>query len=322
MPERIAPVTIDYAAIAADMPTVEKPTEPAAAPRTNDPATPATPAALKVEPAEGAPAEKLPPEAEAPFKKGFDQLVKGQAELRAQRDALKPFEGLSKAVSPVQASALVKALASGDPLAAMTALGFSYADVSARVAGGAAKPSEKPAAAESEKPTAESADPELVEMKRAWKAQQAQQAQQTILDSIKTAVTGAGEKFKTISGLEDFEGVRRVIDEMWVASHPDPRQRFLPSENGLENIAIAAEEYERRLAAGEVTLTKKQWEKLASLTAAPGSGSTAARPPENRPGTAPVSAAKSLTNKTAAPPAPVAPRPSEPDYAALARELP
>ena len=316
MPERIAPVAIDYAAIAAEMPTVEKPAEPAAA------AAPPPPSGEK--PAESAPAEKLPPEAEAPFKKGFDQLVKGQAELRAQRDALKPFDGLSKAVSPVQAAALVKALASGDPLAAMTALGFSYADVSARVAGGAAKPTDppKPTATEPEKPTAESTDPELVEMKRAWKAQQAQQAQQTILDSIKTAVTGAGEKFKTISGLEDFEGVRRVIDEMWVASHPDPRQRFLPSENGLENIAIAAEEYERRLAAGEVTLTKKQWEKLASLTGAPASGSTPARPPENRPGTAPVSAAKSLTNKTAAPPAPVAPRPSEPDYAALARELP
>lgn len=308
MPERIAPVTIDYAAIAADMPTVEKPAEPTAA------AAPPPPAGEQ--PAEGAPAEKLPPEAEAPFKKGFDQLVKGQAELRAQRDALKSFDGLSKAVSPVQAAALTRALASGDPMAAMTALGFSYADIASRVAGAPAKPPEKPAEMNTSSEPAKDEDPEIAEIKATFRANRAEAQKSQILDGIKGALAKTPEKFSNIIGLDAQAGVMSVLDEIFA------RTGTLPSENALENIAIAAEELERRLSSGEIPLTKKQWEKLASLTTAPASGSTPARPPENRPGTAPVSAAKSLTNKTAAPPASVAPRPSEPDYAALAREIP
>lgn len=318
MPERIAPAAPDYAAIAKEMPAAEA---PAAAPP--PPAAPASPPAAEPEtaekPAAAAPEEKLG--AGTPFEKGFEQLTKRTHALRLREEAVKPLEALGKAVNPMQAQALARALVSGDPMAAMTALGFSYADIAARVAGAPAKTEEKP---EEKKPeaAAREEDPELVAIKAHYRAQAAAQQEAAILDGIKSTIMGAADKFKTVAGLEDFKGVQRVIDEMWVGSHPDPRFRSLPSENAVENIAIAAEEYERRLSSGEVQLTKKQWEKLQSLTAPPSSGSTPAEATRERPGTAQVSAAKTLTNKVSAPPAATATRPSEPDYAALARELP
>lgn len=326
MPERIAPAVPDYAALAKELPTTAEPTPAPAAPPPSE-AAPAEPTEQKVE--QKVEQKEAPPAEEkigvgTPFEKGFEQLTKRTHALRLREEAVKPLESLAKAVNPVQAQALAKALASGDPMAAMTALGFSYADIAARVAGAPAKPPEKPA----EEPTeqdknAPAEDPELAAIKASWRAQQAAQQKQVILDGIKNVVTQAAEKFKTVAGLEDYAGVSSIIDEMWIASHPDPKLRTLPSDNALENIAIAAEEYERRLTSGEVPLTKKQWEKLQNLTKAPSSASTPTEATRERPGNAQVSSgSKTLTNKTAAPPASAAPRPSEPDYAALARELP
>lgn len=309
MPERIATAGPDYAALAKELPTTEAPA-PQAPPPTEKPAEPEQ----KTE-------QKVPEQTEeklgvgTPFEKGFEQLTKRTHALRLREEAIKPIESLAKAVNPVQAQALAKALASGDPMAAMTALGFSYADIAARVAGAPTKPAEKPA--EPEQKTQQNEDPEIAELKAWRRAQVAREQQAIILDGIKGVVTGAGEKFKTLSALEDFGGVQKVLDEMWAQGN-----NSFPSDNALENITIAAEEYERRLVSGEVALTKKQWEKLQGLTKPAASGSTPVEATRERPGNAQVSAAKTLTNKTAASPASVATRPSEPDYAALARELP
>lgn len=324
MPERIAPAAPDYASIAKEMPTItEEPAQPAAAPPASvEQKTEAPQTEEKVEQKTEAPQAEEKLGVGTPFEKGFEQLTKRTHALRLREEAVKPLETLGKAVSPVQAQALARALASGDPMAAMTALGFSYADIAARVAGAPAKTPEKPAEEPEAQPEARNEDPELAAIKAHFRTQQQVQQKAAILDGIKSVVTGAAEKFKTVAGLEDFDGVRNIIDEMWVASHPDPKLRTLPSDNALENIAIAAEEYERRLTSGEVPLTKKQWEKLQNLTKGTSSVSTPSEATRDRPGHAPVSAAKTLTNRTAAPPAAVAPRPREPDYAALARELP
>lgn len=328
-PAPVAPV--DYAAIAKDMPSDAGDAGDA---EFNEAAAAGKPAPVAAKPTEEAPAEGEPaaaPEPEdekvgvgTPFEKGFAQLTKRNAALRAREDAIKPFEGLAKAVNPIQAAALSKALASGSPMAAMNALGFSYADIAASVAGGGAKPpAAAPPTAPAAAPAAKDEDPEIAAIKASFRAQQVQQQQATILGGIKDVVTKAGEKFKTIAGLEDFAGVDAVLAEMWNGSHPDPAMRAFPSDNGLENIAIAAEEYERRLVSGEVPLTKKQWEKLASLTGASASAPTASEATRERPGNAPVSSAgKTLTNKTGAPRAPAATR-TDPSklYEEIARQL-
>ena len=316
MPERIAPVAPDYSAIAKEMPSpASTPEKPAAAPA-------AVPAGAPAEqPVEGAPAEpENKPAGEGagtPFEKGFARLATAQSEFRQQKEAAKHGLNLARVVSPIQAAALEKAMNSNDPLAAMNALGYSYADIASRVAGAPAKPAEAKLEPEA-KPEAKEEDPELVAMKEHWKQTKMREQQSVILGGIKDAVLKAADKFKHIAGLEDFEGVRGIIDSMW-----DPEAKsFVGGATGLEVIQIAAEEYERRLREGEVTLTKKQWEKMQNLTAAPASGSTATEATRDRPGNAPVSTAKTLTNKAGAPTVPRATRPAGPDYDALARELP
>jgi hypothetical protein len=301
------PAPVDYKDIAKGMPLDE-----VAAPAfdENKPA-PVKTEAPKETPVEAAPKPGDVTEGEGagtPFEKGFKQLTQKAAALRSREDAVKHLEPLSKALSPVQSAALVKALASGDPLAAMTAMGFSYADVSARVAGApaakppAGKPPEQPS---DEKPVADE-DPEIAELKAWRREQKTATARAAIIDGIKGVVTGAGEKFKTIAALEDFEGVQSIINSMW---NPEEKE-FVGGATGLEVIQIAAEEYERRLASGEVALTKKQWEKLGSLTPAPASGSTPPATTRVRSGNAPVSSgSKTLTNNAGAPPsAPAATR--------------
>lgn len=314
MPERIAPAPIDYAAIAKDMPSPAPATEkPAAAPAAATTEKPAE------KPAEGAPAEQPAGEAVGtPFEKGFARLATAQSEFRQQKEAAKHGISLARLVTPVQAAALERAMAAGDKLGVMTALNISYADIAASVAGAPPKPPEKKEGEPEAKSEAKEEDPELMAMKEHWKQTKLNEQKTVILGGIKEIVTKAADKFKHIVGLEDFEGVRSLIDSMW-----DPEAKaFVGGASGVEVIQIAAEEYERRLASGEVTLTKKQWEKMQNLTAAPGSGSTVPEATRERPGTAPVSTAKTLTNKAGANTVPAATRPAGPDYEALARELP
>lgn len=309
-----APPPIDYAAIAKEMPTIEIVAD-----------KPAAPAVAAVEkptekPAEGekpAAAEKEEPlGVGTPFEKGFSQLATKQAEFRREKDAAKHGLALAKVVNPVQAAALEKAMATGDGLAAINALGFSYADIASRVVGAPPekKVEEKPA--EGVKPEVNE-DPEIKELKEERRQRKLAEQNSMIVNGIKGVVTSGGEKFKTIAALEDFEGVRSVIDGLW----DQEAKSFVGGISGVEAIQVAAEEYERRLASGEVPLTKKQWEKLQNLTPGAAAGSTGSEATRERPGNAPVSSAKTLTNKGAAPVATPATPHSGPDYEAIAREM-
>jgi hypothetical protein len=317
VPERITPAAPDYSAIAKEMPSPAPTTEkPAAAPA----AAPVEGAPVEKS-AEGAPAEpETKPTSEGagtPFEKGFARLASAQSEFRQQKEAAKHGLNLARVVSPLQAAALEKAMASNDPLAAMNALGYSYADIASRVAGAPARPPEKKVEEPEVKPEVKSEDPDLAAMKEHWKQTKMAEQKSVILGGIKEVITKAADKFKNIAGLEDFEGVRSIIDSMW-----DPEAKaFVGGATGVEVIQIAAEEYERRLRDGEVTLTRKQWEKMQNLTAPASSGSTGLEATRDRPGNATVSA-KTLTNKAGAPVAPTKTRPAGPDYEALARELP
>lgn len=306
-PAPAAPV--DYTDIAKGMPNDDVP-----APTEGQPAAPAPVKTEAPETGETKPEPKPgePAEGEGvgtPFEKGFKQLTAKSAALRAREDAVKPLEALGKLINPEKAQVLARALQSNNPMSVMNALGFSYADIAAAVAGagGQPKPGTPPAAKPPEqKPPEQEMSPEIAEIVANHRAQKVQQMEQTIIGGIKDVVTAAAAKFKTIAGLEDYQGVNQVLKEMW-----DQGGGAFPSNNPTENITLAAEEYERRLRDGEVTLTKKQWEKMQGLTAAPASGSTPPAATRVRPGNAPVSSGSSttLTNNAGSPPAPAATRP-------------
>jgi hypothetical protein len=295
-------VDIDFDAIAGDMPMDDKPARQAAAP-----AEP--PAASEELPAEGS---EVPPEqgGKAPtwMDKRFGDLAKQSAEVRKQREELKPVVALSRALSPVQASALEKALAAGNPMAAMTAMGFSYADVAASVAGGGTNPPVPPKKGEPpEEPEATSADPELEEIKRERREMRQQAQRSGIVQSIKTQLAPLAAKFKHINALENFDGVMGILDEFF------EQAGSLPSQHAVENIRIAAEELERRYVDGELPLTRKQWEKIQGLTTQPSSASTQPEATRTRPGTAPGQrGSRTLTNNAGAPPTAPAANPTDP----------
>lgn len=314
--------TVDYNDIAKGMPSEEVAAAPApaapveAAAETKAPE--AKPGEAKVEPKPG---DTVEGEGEGTtFEKGFKQLTQRSAALRAREDSVKPLEALAKIIDPAKAQAFTKALQSNNPMSVMAALGFTYADIAASVAGGGVgQPQVVPEAAPAPAPAGE-VNPEIAEVLATFRAQKAQQQEQTVLTGIKNVVVAAAAKFKTVAGLEDFQGVSNVLAEMWVNG-----KNSFPSNDAVENITIAAEEYERRLASGEVLLTKKQWEKLQNLTPAPASGSTPPATTRARSGNAPVSSgSQTLTNNAGAPPsAPVATR-SDPTkmYSDIAAGMP
>lgn len=310
------PAPIDYAALAKEMPSSEPATPAAVKPVPAAAEKPAPAAVEKEAPAAPAVEKEEPVGVGTPFEKGFAQLATKQAEFRREKDAAKHGLSLARVVNPVQAAALEKAMAAGDGLAAMSALGFSYADIASRVVG--APPEKKPEDVKPEdaKPQVEE-DPEIKELKEERRQRKLAEQQAVIVDGIKGVITKGGEKYKTIAALEDFNGVSAVLDELWRMGNGS-----FPANSALENIAIAAEEYERRLSSGEVPLTKKQWEKLQNLTQAASPVSTGAEATRDRPGNAPVSSAKTLTNKGAAPRAAPATQYSGPDFDAIAREMP
>jgi len=243
-----SPAAIDYSAIANEMPS-EAPAEPASekkpAPVESSPATEAKP---EEKPAE-AKQEEAPGD-DNPFKSGFEKLVKQQKELREQREAAKHGFELAEVVSPAQALALKTALSKGDKLGVMTALGISYTDIAQAVVGASkgeppkppAQPAKESPAEQAQRIALESLPPQVQEVVTAYKRQQQVAVEQQVKSAIKEVITAHASKLKHVSGLEAVEEVSAVMEEMFA------RAGGFPSNDPRENIRIAAEEAELRLA--------------------------------------------------------------------------
>lgn len=288
-PAPAAPAPLDYSAIAAELPTDAPTTEEA--PVTEKPVE--KPVEAKPEGEEKPKGEEKPAEKGEgdPFKRGFEQLVKQQKELREAREASKHGFELAEVVSPAQAAALKTALAKGDKLGVMNALGISYTDIASAMVGASKGEAPKPPAEkpqEEQKPVAV-LPPEVQEVVAAYKQMQAQQQKQTIDTAIKDVITKNATKLKHVAGLEAVDEVSAVLEEMY------RRAGGLPSNDPVENIRIAAEEAESRLARQAA-----RWSKV--LTPATDSATI----PSGKAPVTPVSPAqssggKTLTNKLGAP---------------------
>jgi len=216
-----------------------------AAPEKTTPAAPPAPVPAepekKVEAAPAEPEKKPEPVPEGVpdrIKQSFEKLAVERSAFRKEQEAVKPYTEALKVLNPTQAQALSKALSAKDPLAALTALGYSYADVASRVVDMGA-PAPKKGEAPKEAPAQ---DPEVAELKKelaevkAWRAeQQKQQVLTRITDAVKDKplITKLGEQNLVLDYLTDFHA----------------RTGRTPGDTFEESVAVAAEAVEQHLAA-------------------------------------------------------------------------
>lgn len=245
-------------------------------------------------------AAKAPPTQAKAEDDGLPTLLKLAKDRDAQRkqaeqkelDAAKPYMDALKVLSPVEAQALARAKQMGDPISALTALGFTHAQYTARLLGQNTPQQEK-----TESPKTQPQSEEVLTLKQRLEnlERERQDEKMTSMRSqAMSAIQGLlkdDPKFRTIAGLEDYEGVERTL----IQYHRE--NGSLPGATFEESVKLAAELYEYDL--------KKQaerWRKV--LTPAQQAAQTpAVKAPE--PPSAGTERSRTLTNASASSPAPV-----------------
>jgi len=323
------------------MPAEAKPAAPAAQPEAQPPAAAETPAptspqdfiaqaaakletAPEVKPAAAAkpaPPPAEPPKAEAPkpaeeakkpedpFATRWAQFTEAQrrqraeaeahkAELRAEREAMRK--------EAAELDALRAAKASGSPVKALMALGWSYEDATAEVMG-------KPVSGRKEA-EAQKADPELVALRQeVTKLRQEREAEREAerhraaraeyRNALVQAAAAKAEDFFLLHGDEE------AIDEAlsWAESYAQ-KHGVLPGESFeqavQETLSHIQQKYEKRLLSERVLTSAKVRQKLAPVAEAP-------KPADRPQATSAKSPPPSLTNTlaAAAPPRTAKPEP-------------
>ena len=248
------------------------------------PAAPAAPAAFvplsQVSPAElmkafvddgviEAPAAvAAPPAAVAPSVDDTPALVKiaqRSAALRKQKEEAGPHLDMLKVFSPQEAQRLAAARASGDPVAALAALGFTHSQYVNKLTNTKAEPEpeEKPAG----NPEMVTLRQELAALKAERDGEKFQVSRQEVFGKMKE-VTKDNPKFASINSLNDHAGIERVLLAYW-AEHG-----ALPADTFEESVILAAEVHEADL--------RKQAERYRPLlTTAPPSVQVALKAPES-----------------------------------------
>ena len=231
------------------------------------------------------PADEVPVAPE----KSWEKLMQEKAELRRQQEALKA----SPQLAIPNAQALAKAVQSGDALGAISALGFTYADVTKQLL---ATPEAPPAAvtpAAEATPAALNLPPELqqrlqrLDQLEAWAMQQ---QRQSILNNVKEVLPA--DKFKLITGRGEYETVLGYLERFHAETGT------LPGATFNESVQIAAEALEARLAQ-----EAEKWKKVLTPAQPPANvqGEAQRSPPQSGQVTSPVNTTKTLTNTTTAP---------------------
>ncbi len=249
--------------------------------------TEAKPAETK--PAETKQAETKPAEVEKDEIPAITKIAKKQMEFRKEVEEYKPF-----------LDALKRARAENDPVAALTALGFTHAQYANKMLGTPPKEEgEKPAPASERR----SLDPEIEELRRfkaQYEAERVQQARAQALQGIESTVKKAGDKFKHLAALEKWDAVEQVIINYHASNNA------LPGDTFEESVMLAAEVVE-----GALKQEAQKWQKLYGqpLTSTqPPANVQTQKAPESQPSTG-SETARTLTNSNTSAPAAVRPVP-------------
>ena len=283
---------IDYSAIAKEAVAVEKNADQQLqqqgeqAPKVNDVGEPV----VEQPKTEAAKPVEVVAEEPAFVKKGFEQLVKKQAEFRETTEKSKHGIELAQVLDAPKAAALKAALEKKDVLGTLSALGISYTDVAHAISGVKGKPPEKTPEKPAERPQT---DPEIESMKATFRAAQQQQLKNNIESAAKKVIAEQAAKLPYVSGMEATDEVLAVLDELWARGG-----NSFPSNDPMENLRIAAEEAEIRLARqySRFEKVKKPLTKVAESVSVPTSQAT-----ETPVSPAHGSGGTTLTNKLSAP---------------------
>lgn len=210
-----------------------------------------------------------PPKDDTPpgIKKSFEKLAQEKAEVRKAADEVKAYREASQGLSPADLQAIARAKMSRDPLAALRALGFSYADVASKVVEG--RPAKAPPAAREEPaaeeppaplPELEEIKSELAELRAERAARQAQETRTRVRETI-------GDKYPLTKEFGAEAEVLGYLENYYNTQLQKTGVGDLPAATFEENVQIAAEAVEQKYAA-----QKAKWERILSknLTAAPG----------------------------------------------------
>ena len=255
-------------------------------------------------PAKPPPPVADPPKDAPPADDGTPALLKLAKDKDAQRklseqkelDAAKPYMDALKVLSPVEAAALARAKQMGDPISALTALGFTHAQYTERLLGQKSDEPEK----DDEKP-AENAEvltlkQRLEQLENERKNEQLQSQRALGLSKMKDILKGDA-KYRLINEFQDVEGVERVILQ-YIQENGKP-----PGDTFEESVRLAAELYEY-----DLKQQAARWQKV--LTPASEPAQTPAKEAPAQPPPTGNESPRTLTNASTS--APAAARPSSP----------
>lgn len=216
------------------------------------------------------------------------KIAKERDAFRKEVEQVKPFMEAVKHVPPTQLLAIVKAIQSGDPVALRVAGGFSHSDYNAKLIGAELpEADEAPKAKEDDTVATLRAKVEALERERTDEKLQSTRSQ--LMTKMKDTLKD-NPKFKTLNGLEDYEGVERML----IQYHSE--YGTMPGATFEESVTLAAEMYESQL--------KRQAEKWSKVLTG-GSDSAplpAKKAPEPVPSTGTV-VPRTLTNANTSAPA-------------------
>lgn len=235
-------------------------------------------------------APEVKPPAPADDEPRLLKIAREKAAKRQQEQAAKPQQDLLSAFTPQEVERLAQARRSGDPVAALHALGFDHIQYTNKLLGkqAEAQPKEEPQV----NPDVASLKAEVERLKAEREAERVAQSRQQVLGQMKSLLS-ANPKFDHINKLEDYEGVEKELINYY-STYGE-----LPGATLEESVSLAAELYESKL--------KKEaarWSKV--LTGfKEGAPMPATKAPESPPSTG-TEAPRTLTNSNTTAPAAVA----------------
>lgn len=221
------------------------------------------------------------------------KIAQERAAFRKEVEAVKPYMEAFKVFSPQEAQRLAQARSQNNPVAALTALGFTHSQYTQALLGQTPEKSEEAPKAEAKEDTSDIAQlrAELQALKAERENEKTMSARQQALGQMKSLLS-SDAKFKHVNGLENYEAVERVLIDY------HSQHGTLPGATFEESIKLAAEVVEAQLAK-----EAEKWSKVltVSQTSAPLSGQKA---PESKPSTGTV-APRTLTNAAVSAPSEV-----------------
>lgn len=198
------------------------------------------------------------------------KIAKERDAFRKEVEPLKPYMEALKVLSPTEAQRLAQARQSGDPVAALAALGFTHQQYTQKLLSLPPTP-EEGVREEKPEPMSEiqTIKQELAALKAEREQAQIQQSRAGLLAQMKNIVKD-NPKFDLINKTEDVEGIERVLLQYHT------QHGTLPGSTMEESVLLAAEMYESHL--------KKEadrWQKVLTgfKESAPVSATKAPEPP-------------------------------------------